>query len=233
MKRRQKPKTVLIGMPTISGMIPSVVVQSLLQLHKPLPCAFMTVERQRVDKARNAIAIEALRVGADYLLFIDDDNPVPPDTLELFLKDDKDIVIAPIPSRNPDATGNHPLCAFYAREVEVDGEPLRLYKPIETFRDKGPLHRIDAGGCGCMLIKAKMLAAMFARYNQYMFEFGDIRFKEKITVDGQEYDRRTMGEDVEFCERAVDLGFEVWLDERVRPLHITTFNMVQWRDSNG
>ncbi len=227
-KRHQKPKTVLIGMPTIGETVPLVTVQSLLQLHKPLPCAFFPVPRQRVDKARNAIAIEALRVGADYLFFVDDDNPVPPDTLELFLKDDKDIVLAPIPSRNPDATGRHPLCAFYAREVEVDGKPLRLYEEIKSFRDEGPLHRIDAGGCACMLIKTKVLAAMFAKYNQYMFEFGDIRFEQKITVDGQEYDRRTMGEDVEFCERAVDLGFEVWLDDRVRPFHMTTTNMIQW-----
>lgn len=226
---RHKQKTILIGMPTISGMIPSLMVQSLLQLHKPLPCAFMTVERQRVDKARNAIAMEALRVGADYLFFVDDDNPVPPDTLELFLQDDKDIVIAPILSRNPDATGNHPLCAFYARDV--DGIDLRLYEPIEEFRDEGPLHQIDAGGCGCMLIKTKVLAAMAAKYKQYMFEFGDIKLEEKVTVDGQEYDRRTMGEDVEFCERAINLGFEVWLDERVRPFHITTLNMIQWGDN--
>jgi hypothetical protein len=231
--QKAQGKTILIGMPAISGMIPSVMVQSLLQLHKPWPCAFMCVERQRIDKARNAIALEALRVGADYLFFVDDDNPMPLDALEVFIRDDKDIVLAPIPGRNPDKAGRHPLCAFYAREVEVAGKPLRLYYNIEKFEDQGPLHRIAAGGCGCMLIKRKVLEAMFAKYREGMFEFGDIRFAQKITVDGVAYDRRTMSEDCEFCERAVDLGFEIWLDERVRPLHITSFNMVRWESSNG
>lgn len=224
-----QPKTILIGMPCVSGMVPSVMVQSLLQLHKPHPCAFMSVERQRIDKARNAIALEALRNNVDYLLFVDDDNPIPPDTLELMLADDKDIVIAPILGRNPDAQGKHSLCAFYAESVDVDGAPLRLYRDIEQFRDAGPLHRVDAGGTGCMLIKRQVLQALFAKHRDYIFEFGDIRFSKKITVDGVEYDRRTMSEDCEFCERAVNAGFEIWLDERIKPLHITAFNMIQWQ----
>ena len=224
-----QPKTVLIGMPCVSGMVPSVMVQSLLQLHKPYPCAFMSVERQRIDKARNACALEALRTGADYLLFLDDDNPVPPDALELMLADDKDIVIVPILGRVPDKQGRHPLCAFYAQTVEVDGKPLRLYRNIEQFRDAGPLHNVDAGGTGCMLIKRRVLEALFAKHRDHIFEFGDIRFGQKITVDGVEYDRRTMSEDCEFSERAVDAGFEIWMDERIKPFHITSFNLIQWQ----
>jgi GT2 family glycosyltransferase len=45
--------------------------------------------------------MEAIQKGATHLLFLDDDNPVPPDTLIKLLEDDKDIVIAPILSRNP------------------------------------------------------------------------------------------------------------------------------------
>lgn len=226
---RVKPNTVLIGMPSYTGMIPAVTVQSLLQLHKSLPCAFMTVDRQRIDKARNACAVESLRIGADYLLFVDDDNPIPPDTLEIMLADDKDIVIVPILGRVPDKQGRHPLCAFYAQTVDVDGRPLRLYRNIEQFRDAGPLHRVDAGGTGCMLIKRRVLEALYAKYRDHIFEFGDIRFAKQIEVNGVTYDRRTMSEDCEFSERAVDAGFEIWLDERIKPFHITSFNLVQWQ----
>lgn len=226
-------KTVLIGMPCGSGFVPSAMVQSMLQLHKPLPCAFMIIERQAVVKARNAIALEALRVGADYLLFVDDDNPIPPDTLERMIADDKDIVIAPILGRVPDDNGKHPLCAFYAETVQADGEPLRIYRNIEQFRDEGPLHRIDAGGTGCMLIKRRVLEVLFDRYNKFIFENGDIKLGEAITVDGAEYDRRTMSEDCEFCERASDAGFEIWLDERIKPFHITSYNLIQWRATDG
>lgn len=228
-----KQKTILIGMPTYSGLIPHVTVQSLLQLHKPYPCAFMTVERQRIDKARNNIVMEALKNNVDYLFFVDDDNPIPPDTLEKFIEDDKDIVIAPILGRNPDKEGKHPLCAFYKREIVADGKKLNLYEPVEEFRDDGPLHKIDGAGTGCMLIKRKVLLTLFAKYKENIFEFGDIKFDEKVMVDGKEYDRRTMSEDCEFSERAVNAGFEIWLDDRIKPFHITTYNLIQWGDNNG
>lgn len=222
-----KSKSILIGMPNGSGVVPTPMVQSLLQLHKPLPCGFMTVERQRVDKARNYIAVEALKGGFDYLFFVDDDNPIPPDTLEKFIEDDKDIVTAPILGRNPDKEGKHPLCAFYAKEISTSAGKLRLYFPIEKFRDKGPLHRVDATGTGCLLIKRKVLEVLFAKHQDSIFEFGDIHFNKK-KIDGIEYDRRTMSEDCEFSERAVDADFEIWLDERIRPYHISGTRSVQW-----
>ena len=225
-----KQKTILVALPSYSGFIPSSTVQSLLQLHKPLPCAFMVVERQRIDKARNNIVLEALRNGADYVFFVDDDNPIPPDTLEKLLEDDKDVVIAPILGRNPDKEGKHPLCAFYKEKVVADGKKINLYRNIEEFRDKGYLHKIDAAGTGCMLIKKRVLEKMFKKYGEYMFEFGDIKFKKPIRVDGKKYERRPMSEDCEFSERAVKEGFEIWLDDRIRPFHITTYNLIQYKD---
>jgi len=190
----------------------------------------MVVERQRIDKARNNIALEALKNGVDYVFFVDDDNPIPPDTLEKFIEDDKDIVIAPILGRNPDKNGVHPLCAFYKREVKADGKKINLYENIEKFKEDDYLHRIDAAGTGCMLVKRKVLEKLFAKYGEYIFEFGDIKFKKKVVVKGKEYDRRTMSEDCEFSERAVKEGFEIWLDDRVRPFHITTYNLIQYKD---
>jgi glycosyltransferase involved in cell wall biosynthesis len=221
-------KKILIGMPSYQGLIPAVMVQSLLQLQKPCPCAFMVIERQRIDKARNAIALEAIKGGFDYLFFVDDDNPIPPDTLVKFIEDDKDVVIAPILGRNPDATGKHKLCAFYSKAVNVDEKQIRIYYNIDVFRDEGPLHKVDAAGTGAMLIKKEVLLKMFAKHKEQMFEFGDIRFGKEVVIDGQKYDRRTMSEDCEFSERVTDLGFEIWLDERVRPIHLTNIGSVQW-----
>jgi GT2 family glycosyltransferase len=217
-----------MGMPSGSGVVPVQMVQSLLQLHKPLPCGFMSVERQRVDKARNAMVMECLNKGFDYLFIVDDDNPIPHDTLEKFLEDDKDIVSAPILGRNPDVNGKHPLCCFYSQKVKVDNKDLLLYKPIEKFREEGYLHKVDAVGTGCLLIKRKVLEALAKEYKDGVFEFGDIKFKKKITVDGKEYDRRTMSEDAEFSERAIKAGFEIWVDDRIRPIHLTSVRAVQY-----
>lgn len=219
---------ILIGMPSGSGVVPTQMVQSLLQLHKPAPCGFMTVERQRIDKARNAMVMEALKGGFDYLFMVDDDNPIPPDTLDRFIEDDKDIVSCPILGRNPNKDGKHPICSFYAQDVEVDGAPLKLYTNIETWRDEGPLHQVDATGTGAILIKRKVLEKLHKQYRDLIFEFGDYKFKEAITVNGQLYDRRTMSEDCEFSERATKAGFEIWLDERIRPAHLTVQGFVRY-----
>ncbi|HSV94500.1 MAG TPA: hypothetical protein VLH94_00780 [Spirochaetia bacterium] len=221
----KKDNFILIGVPNGSGMFPSIMVQSLLQLHKPCSCAFMVVERQMIEIARNGIAKEAIEKGVSHLLFVDDDNPIPPDTLEKMLEDDKDIVIAPIVTRNPNKEGNHTLCAFYKREVGgVD-----LYEPIKDFIENGDLHKIDAGGTGCMLIKIEVLKKLNEIYQERIFERTRQIFDKPIVVDGHEFTERTMSEDVQFCERAVNAGFEVWLDSRIKPLHIGNNTLLQWQ----
>lgn len=211
---------VLIWMPCGSWFVPSLMVQSLLQLRKPCQCAFLVVDRQRTDKCRNFFVQECLKNGFDYLLMVDDDNPIPPDTLEKLLEHDKDIVIAPILTRNPDNTGHHNLCAYYAEDVEVaPGEFLTNYKFITEFKDAGILHKIDAGGTWCMLIKRAVLESI-AESHEYPFEYGN------VIVAGQ---RRTTSEDVEFTERCRLKGFEIWLDERVTPVHLGNQKQILWQ----
>ena len=215
---------ILIGMPNGSGQVPAPMVSSLLQLHKPCPCAFMVVERQMIEMARNGIVLEGLKNKVSHILMVDDDNPIPSDTLEKMLEDDKDIVIAPILSRNPNKEGKHDLCAFYSEEV--DGQ--KIYRNIEKFKENGDLHQIDGGGTGCILIKIEVLAKLFTIYGNRIFERTRDVFERPIVVEGKEYKERTMSEDVQFCERAIDAGFEVWLDSRIKPLHITGNNFVQY-----
>jgi len=223
-------KKCLIGMPSGSGFVPTMVVQSLLRLHKPLACAFITVERQRIDKARNYMVQQCLSGGFDYLLMIDDDNPVEPETLEKLIKADKDIVSAIILSRNADKDGVHSICAFYSHTHKIDGKKLKLYNPIVKFRDEDDLHKVDAVGTGCILIKREVLLKMFTKYPNCLFEFGDTKFKKPFIFEGTTYDRRTMSEDCEFSERAIKCGFKIYLDKTVRPLHISVNKVVQFNN---
>lgn len=223
-----KDKKVLLGMPCGSGSMPAMMVQSLLGLEKPCVCAFSVIERQATVKARNYFVKMALDEGFDYLLMIDDDNPVPSDTLKVLLEADKDVVIAPILARNP-VGGEFPLCAFYAEEHKLkDGRKVKLYDNIKDFRDEGPLHQIDAGGTGCMLIKRSVLERLYEKFKGEVFALGDETFEEQV-IRGKKIDRRTMSEDVEFCERAVEEGFEIWLDDRIRPKHICGLQVNQYK----
>ena len=208
MDYKDKNISCFIGIPCGSGLMPAQMVMSLLQLHKPCPCFMSVVERQAIEKCRNHFVQQALASGADYLLMIDDDNPIPPETLELLLEDDKDIVGATILSRNPNAEGIHDLCAFYSHEHEVEGKILKLYDNIVDFREKGDLHKVDGLGTGCILIKRHVLEEMSKAYKHGIFEKTAIDF-ELTNINGKDYDRRTMSEDCEFSERAIKCGFEV------------------------
>jgi hypothetical protein len=216
---------VLIAMPNGSGQVPAPMVTSLLQLHKPCLCAFLVIERQMIDTARNGIVGEFLKNDFTHLLMVDDDNPIPEDTLEKMLEDNKDIVIAPILTRNPNKDGKHTLCAFYKRVIEG----IKLYDNITVFKDNGDLHKIDGGGTGCILIKREVIEKLNKKYNGHLFERVRNVFEKPIMVDGKEFTERTISEDVLFCERAIDEGFEVWLDSRIRPFHITGNQFIQWQ----
>lgn len=218
-------KNILIGMPSSSGLIPAIMVQSLLSLHKPYQCGFILPERQMIEKARNDIVRQAIESGATHLLFLDDDNPIPPDTLEKLLEDDKDIVIAPILARIPNPQGKYALCAF---NVEKEHEGVKLYRNIEQLDKDKYLHKIEAGGTGCMLIKIEVLKKLNEIYEDRIFERTRIVFDKPFIFNDKEYKERTMSEDVEFCERAIKAGFEIWLDSRIRPLHIVGNNYIQY-----
>lgn len=224
-----KQQQVLIGIPNGSGYFPAAMVRSLLELRKPVPCSVSIIERQMIEIARNWLVMEAIRSWASHLLLIDDDNPVPADTIEILLGDDKDIVIAPILGRNRNQHGVHPLCAFYAREIEADGQIVKLYDHIIDFKDAWPLHRIDGGWTGCMLIKTDVLKKMMLTYKDRIFERTYQKFEKEVEIDWKMFDSRSMSEDVEFCERAINLGFEVWLDDRVKPLHMTAPKFIQYQ----
>jgi len=218
---------VLIGIPNGSGFFPSMTVQALLQMHKPCSCMIQVVERQRTDAARNFIVKRALEGGATHLLFVDDDNPPPQDTIEKFLEDDKDIVCSPIPTRNPNKEGKHDLCIFKKQIVKKGvGKGISMYKNINKLPKKD-LIQIEGCGMGCTMIKRKVLEKLWKKYEGKPFEYGDTTY----TTDPKKMikQRRTMSEDMEFIERATEEGFEVWCDTRVRAPHIGNSMVYQYQ----
>ena len=220
---------ILIGMPSASGAVPTLTAVSLFALQRPCSMGLMTADQYRTDHARNLITKEFMKGDWDYLFFLDDDNPVPKDTLIKLLEDDKDIVGVPILTRRKDKEKGHWLCAFYGQSFNE----LRFYFPIEEFRDEGYLHRVDAVGMGCTLIKRKVLEKLHAKYRDYIFEFTAVNLKKPIELDDRVIGARRMSEDLEFSERASDMGFEIWIDTRIRPIHLGEQTHIQWSDNGG
>lgn len=210
-------KKLLICIPTYSWLFTTDMVESLLRLKKPCPSLIQLIERQRIDKSRNRGIKQMLDSWSTHLLFIDDDNPIPENSIELLLENaDKDIVCVPIPTRNPNPqTWFHDLCIFRSKFVW----DINIYENINKVDlSEWYLIPVDACWMWCTLISRKVCEEMYKKYNWDAFAFGDTTYVVKD--EDVNKNRRTTWEDIEFCERCTKLWFQIFCDTRIRPYHI-------------
>lgn len=149
-----------------------------------------------VQYAREMFAKSVLEMDADYLFMIDDDMLAPPDLFYQLVKNDKDICGALAFTRNPD----HKPVIYDV--IEGRDPVIKKDYYINKFAMNYPrntLVQCDAVGFGAVLIKRKVIEAM-----------KEPRF---MGLSG-------CGEDITFCVNAKKLGFEVWMDTRVKLGHL-------------
>lgn len=214
----QNQKKVLIGMPCGSGFVSAYTVDGLYKMIRPIPTSLLIIERQSVDAARNYMIEIAIRMQVDYLFFIDDDGVLPPDTLVKLLEDDKGFVSAPMMTRNEKEDGKHGLCCFEKFDFYIgDGKTINKYKSIKGFdNSKGYLNSVDAVGGACILLKKEVFEPLFVKHNGKPFEF----ISEVHNTKEHGVTTRNLSEDIVFSERVKDQGFEIFVDTRIRPVHL-------------
>ena len=144
--------------------------------------------------ARNTLCEYTLESGADYLWFMDDDHAFAPDLLLRLLRWEKDLTT--------------PLCLMRSRPfapVSFDGNieegdpPIRHRINLHEHEAEG-LVQLTAGGTAGMLIHRRVLEALDPPW----FEYGFI------------------SEDLMFCDKAMEAGFELHCDLSARLGHLTT-----------
>ena len=139
-----------------------------------------------VNKNRDQLAEHALKLGADWIWYVDDDHCFHQDTLTKLLAHDVDIVSGLYVRRVA------PFQPVFYRDEDQDGDPI---KPYFRSTDKG-LMPVLAVGAGCLLVKTKVHRELGPPY----WRFSENRRGEMN------------GEDVDFCYRARAKGFTVWCD---------------------
>jgi len=212
---------IMIGLPSASELFYSETVEALMNM-KVTPNVFTrVVGGESVDKARNYLVKLALEQGASHLLFVDDDNPPPADTLARFLEADKDIICAPVLSRH------EPFIPCVFKSFVIPDNTLLGYESLYKIDTTGGnIVKVDACGMACTLIKRDVLEKLYKKYEGTPFEFS----REPMNMyEGKT--KRDMSEDVTFCERATQEGFEIWCDTTVRPIHFAGKKKVQFNDS--
>ncbi len=126
----------------------------------------------------------------DFWLSIDADNPPEKNPLDL-VELDKDIIGCPTPIWH--YTGKAGERPIYWNAYQYD-ESTGAYR---EWPNREGLQKVDAVGTGCIMMSRRV------------FEDPEMRrgaFTRKLNADGT-VDK---GNDISFCERATEQGFEIW-----------------------
>lgn len=203
---------ILVAVPTAETIYPEVF-KAIYGLDK-CNCwvVFDYIRGYDCAQARNRIAQEAINEGCDYVLMVDSDTVIKPDTLKLMLDDPVDVCLGVYANRNGTNTYTGATCV--CRRFDVSGEEYYNY-PTESEYSADEIHamqaegkkkiRIHGGGFGCALVKTEV----FSRLKWPWFKWVDYE-------DGH----GTLSEDLYFCEQCKNEDIPVYADVRVTCAHI-------------
>lgn len=152
-----------------------------------------------IAENRNYCVVQAQKNSSHYLLFIDDDMTLPPDTLERLLARGKEIVGVNSMSRCL------PLSSTVGLMDEKGGYKHPDYHPEWEMRIPDELFKAYFVGCGVCLIDMRV----FKLLKKPWFKFQD----HKIGMN-------KVGEDGYFCEKAKKAGIEIWCDPTISIGHL-------------
>ena len=160
---------------------------------------FFTVStgRMHTSYARELLAEEAVRVGADFILFIDDDMMVPKDMFPALMKHaDKADMIAPLcfqrlPPYNP--------VIYDVKEKKQPDGRMFIYTDAVRNYPRDDVFQADAVGFGVVLIKVEILKKLPKPWF---------------------FSNNMIGEDIYFCLEAKKRGFKLLIDSSIKVGHM-------------
>lgn len=184
---------ITIGMPLYNNM-PIETFISFLKLieniEKKINYNFINTRNYPVHHSRDFIVEQFLKKESDYLLFLDSDMVFPSDMVSELLLIDADI------------SSGVSFKKVYPYEPTIYKKSEDRYQSINNY-EEGKVIEVDATGMACCLIKRKV----FERIQPPWFEF------EKLKD-------RYLGEDLTFCRKAKEVGFNIKVNTKIIVPHI-------------
>jgi len=168
-------------------------VQTLISLAKASQYVGKIIIQQGpyIHLNRDTVVSIVQKGDSSHLFFVDNDVCFSPETLDRLVARNKDIIAAPYNRRT--------LPPESMVKMMVDGEIVSgniSELPKEPFK-------CYALGTGCMLIKMEV----FEKIKRPWFFYG-------------RYDEEEMGEDIWFCKKAHEAGYDVWADPTCQIGHL-------------
>ena len=187
---------VFVAIPSLDT-VPALFCQSLALLQRAGDTIVGFQVGSLVYNARNELARQAIKSEADWVLWLDSDMVFEPDLLKKMLKvceeNDIDFLTGLCFRRKPPYT---PTLFDRLDKMEHGAS----YTTIMSV----PEGRFKVGGCGFagVLMSTDVLLSVAARFGGRMFD----------PLEG-------FGEDVSFCWRARQCGYEIWCDSDIELGH--------------
>lgn len=136
----------------------------------------------------------------DVILWIDSDIAFTPDDAIKLIKSDKDIISG----------------AYLLGSGEVVAYPKLLKGPFLYEQVKEMTEPIKVEGCGFGFLAVK--SGIFEKLTRPWFQSTLVTTDDGFTFP-------MMGEDLSWCKRVTDLGYEIWFDPTVRVTHHKTMKL--------
>ena len=164
------------------------IMSAYMTSKKQIDLSVFTSQGTLIFDQRNSLVRTAVDEKCDYILFIDADMRFPKTTLERLLAHNKDII-------GVNATTRMMPPKPTARNIQINEDGSVDWLEVFSNKEKG-IGKVDAIGCGVMLIKTSCLKNIPQPY----FYFERL-LKGKL-----------LGEDIYFCIKAKDAGIDTWVD---------------------
>lgn len=166
-----------------------------------------------VCMARASAAEQALKTSADYILWLDDDNPPNPAGASQLLADVQhpDIALAAGWYGCETQAG---VELSFGRAYNVIGSQKKRRRPADLhdflLPEIGDIQEIDWTGFGCVMMKRTLLEAV-----------GPEAFLPIAEGDAEDgWQQKFIWDDWSFCRRAKEKGFRLFVDRRVKVPHL-------------
>lgn len=210
---------ILVAVPTFETIYPDTY-KSIWNLDQ---CghhvAFDSVRGYDVATARNRIAQEALDLGVDWVLMVDNDVTLPPDALKLLLEDARGVNLGFYAHRDTDNIYRGKTCIcklkdengkeYYHYPLESEYSAAEMKAMADAGETKIEVH---GGGMGCALIRTDVFRELSYPWYDWV-NYGDAN-------------RGMLSEDLYFCALCRTSGYKIYADVRVGCGHL--LRHVQW-----
>lgn len=197
--------SVLVAIPHRGSQPPAETAASVISACAFLKDADMIGVRRpySVCNARNEAVRRLLESEHTHLMFVDEDVHIPPDCITGLLSLDTDIATGQVPCIHPHVTGlNIPFLPIVTEEVTG-----KFGKDVK-FRWVKDSKRILRCGAACLLVKREVFESLGFPWFRWLADTEESHMAEPV------------GEDVDFCDRAIAAGFEIKVHGQVRCSHI-------------